>query len=94
MMRAFHLPLCLVLTLLALAGCRGAQTGLLVDIQGQTSKTLTVTSGALLVTGCLIGLGVVTTIAGNATVDRARSTTSPRRAERRGPWVPTRHHLQ
>ena len=46
MMRIFRLPLCLLIALLALAGCRGAQTGPLVDIQGQTSKTLTVSSAA------------------------------------------------
>ena len=43
MMRACCLPLCLVIALVALAGCRGAQTGPLVDIQGQASKMLTVT---------------------------------------------------
>jgi Raf kinase inhibitor-like YbhB/YbcL family protein len=46
MIRTFYLPLCLFITLLALASCRGAQTGPLVDIQGQASKTLTVTSAA------------------------------------------------
>jgi Raf kinase inhibitor-like YbhB/YbcL family protein len=46
MTRTFYLPLCLVIALLALAGCRGAQTGPLVDIQGQASKSLTVTSAA------------------------------------------------
>ena len=46
MIRTFYLPLCLLIALLALAGCRGAQTGPLVDIQGQTSKTLTVSSAA------------------------------------------------
>ncbi len=46
MMRSFYLPLCLVIALLALAGCRGAQTGPLVDIQGQAAKTLTVSSAA------------------------------------------------
>jgi Raf kinase inhibitor-like YbhB/YbcL family protein len=46
MIRIFYLPLCLLIALLALASCRGAQTGPLVDIQGQTSKTLTVSSVA------------------------------------------------
>src|SRR5262249_37812411 len=46
MIRTFYLPLCLLITLFALAGCRGAQTGPLVDIQGQASKTLTVSSAA------------------------------------------------
>jgi hypothetical protein len=46
MIRTFYLPLCLLITLFALAGCRGAQTGPLVDVQGQTSKTLTVSSAA------------------------------------------------
>jgi hypothetical protein len=46
MIRTFYLPLCLVIMLLALAGCGGAQTEPLVDIQGQVSKTLTVTSAA------------------------------------------------
>jgi len=46
MIRTFYLPLCLLIALLALAGCRGAQTSPLVDIQGQTSKTLTVSSAA------------------------------------------------
>jgi Raf kinase inhibitor-like YbhB/YbcL family protein len=49
MMRPFRLPVCLFLTLmalLALGGCRGAQTGPLVDIQRNASRTLTVSSAA------------------------------------------------
>jgi Raf kinase inhibitor-like YbhB/YbcL family protein len=46
MTRMFRLPLCLVIALLAVAGCERAQTGPLADIQGQASKTLTVSSVA------------------------------------------------
>jgi Raf kinase inhibitor-like YbhB/YbcL family protein len=44
MIRIFYLRLCLLIMLFALAGCGGAQTGPLVDIQGQAAKTLTVSS--------------------------------------------------
>jgi Raf kinase inhibitor-like YbhB/YbcL family protein len=46
MIRTLYLLLCLLIALLALAACGGAQTGPLVDIQGQTSRTLTVSSAA------------------------------------------------
>jgi Raf kinase inhibitor-like YbhB/YbcL family protein len=45
-MRLHHLPLGLLLILIALSACGGAQTGPLSDIQGQTSRTLTVSSTA------------------------------------------------
>jgi Raf kinase inhibitor-like YbhB/YbcL family protein len=47
MIRTFYLPLCLLIMIVALAGCRGGQTGSLVDIQGKAAKTLTVSSAAL-----------------------------------------------
>jgi Raf kinase inhibitor-like YbhB/YbcL family protein len=46
MMRLFRLPFGLLLILIALSACGGAQTGPLSDIQGQTSRTLTVSSTA------------------------------------------------
>jgi hypothetical protein len=46
MMRLFRLPFGLILILIALSSCGGAQTDPLIDIQGHASKTLTVTSVA------------------------------------------------
>jgi Raf kinase inhibitor-like YbhB/YbcL family protein len=46
MMRLIRPPFGLLLILIALSACEGAQAGPLSDIQGQTSKTLTVSSTA------------------------------------------------
>jgi Raf kinase inhibitor-like YbhB/YbcL family protein len=46
MIRTCYQPFCLLIALVALASCRGAQTGPLVDIQGHAAKTLTVSSTA------------------------------------------------